>query len=80
MVSSAWSARSKMLMTRAIEKVSLASWQSSARFVSSVFCIVSAEMAEPEPAAPDLAYCWKMDESSGKYLPKSMKTPSSHMG
>jgi hypothetical protein len=55
-VSSTWSARVKMPLIRAILNASVASSQSSERFVSSVDCIVIAALAEPEPAEPLLAY------------------------
>ena len=46
--------------------------------MSSVFCIVSADIALPDPAAPLLAYCWKMPVSSGHAFAKIEKAPCSH--
>ena len=54
-VSSTWSARLKMLITRVMLKASFDSWQSSARFCSSVCCIVIAAVALALPAVPLLA-------------------------
>ena len=57
-VSSTWSARMKMLVTRVALKP--CSWfeimpQSCTRLKNSVFCIVSSAVVETEPAVPDLA-------------------------
>ena len=51
-VSSTWSARLKMLITRVMLNCAELSPTSSARFCSSVCCIVSAVAADAEPAVP----------------------------
>jgi hypothetical protein len=75
-----WSARSKSEMRRASVNCALHSSQSRARLVSSVFCIVRVDSAEPLPAVPVFAYCWKMEASWSKQPAKMANASFSQSG